>query len=235
MAITFFGVSSVPTDNGSNNTTATTITPPSSMSLGDLVVVHCTQRGTATWSVGVTGGQTWNSLGANNATTNVNEETFWARYNGTWGANPRFDSTAGTNTTVVMVVFRPTDNTYFWGANNIADNNVSGTTTVGISGVTTINPSTITLAIWSSTDDNTWGTLNGSGWSKTGLDAQYRNLSGQDSSSTFAYYIATSIVSVPSVTQTQLTLGADATATRRITFYEYIPSSVKSTFFAFFN
>jgi hypothetical protein len=76
------------------------------------------------------------------------------------------------------------------------------------------------LASWSSADDNTWGTLTGTNWVKTSLSNQYRNLAGNDSSSTFAYQLQTTAAPTNNVSQTQLTVGNDATAWRRITFYE---------------
>ena len=217
---TFFGVTSVPADNGSNTTTTITLTPPASMVTNDLVVVHLTQRGTATFSVGINGGQTWNSIGRNNGTANVALETFWATYNGTWAANPRFDFSAGTNTTAVMIVFRPDDNTKTWATEQIATTNAAAAATITVTGVTPNFAPNVTLASWSSADDNTWGTLTGTNWVKTSLSNQYRNLAGQDSSSTFAYQLQSVAAGTNNVSQTQLTLGNDATAWRRITFYE---------------
>lgn len=218
---TFHGVTSVPTDNGSNSTTTITLTPPASMVTGDLVVVTLTQRGTATFSVGVTGGQTWTSVGRDVGTSNVALETYWARYNGTWAANPRFDFSAGTNTSATMIVFRPDDNTKVWATEQIATNNTAGGT-VSISSINTNFAPNVTLASWSSADDNTWGSLTGLGWEKTSLSNQYRNLAGNDSSSTFAYLFQSSPSSTLAVTQTQATLGPDNTTTRRITFYETV-------------
>ena len=217
---TFFGVTSVPADNGSNNTTTITLTPPASMVTNDLVVVHLTQRGSATFSVGVTGGQTWTPIGRDVGTTNVALETFWATYNGTWAANPRFDFSAGTNTTAVMIVFRPDDNTKVWATEQIQTVNAAAAATITVTGVTPNFDSNVTLAIWSTADDNTWGTLTGANWVKTSLSAQYRNLAGQDSSSTFAYQLQSVAAGTNNVSQTQLTLGNDATTWRRITFYE---------------
>lgn len=216
---TFHGVTSVPADNGTNATTTITLTPPASMVTGDLVVVTLTQRGTATFSVGVTGGQTWTSIGRDVGTTNVALETYWARYNGTWAANPRFDFSAGTNTTAVMIVFRPDDNTKVWATEQIATNNTVGGT-VSISNVNTTFAPNVTFASWSSADDNTWGSLTGTGWVKTSLSAQYRNLAGSDASSTFAYQFQSTPAATNQVSQTQATLGLDDTVTRRITFYE---------------
>lgn len=217
---TFFGVTSTPADNGTNATTTITLTPPASMLENDLVVVHLTQRGTATFSVGITGGQTWNSIGRDAGTTNVALETFWATYNGTWAANPRFDFSAGTNTTAVMIVFRPDDNTKVWATEQIQTTNAAAAATITVTGITPNFAPNVTLAIWSTADDNTWGTLTGTNWVKTSLSNQYRNLAGNDSSSTFAYQLQSTAAATNNVSQTQLTVGNDATTWRRITFYE---------------
>jgi hypothetical protein len=217
---TYFGSTSVPADNGTNATTTITLTPPASMVTGDLVVVTLTQRGTATFSVGIDGGQSWNSIGRNVGTANVALETYWATYNGTWSANPRFDFSAGTNTTGVMIVFRPDDNTKVWATEQIATTNAAAAATITVTGVTPANAPNVTLASWNSADDNTWGTLTGTNWVKTSLSAQYRNLAGSDASSTFAYQLQATAAATNNVSQTQLTLGNDATAWRRITFYE---------------
>lgn len=217
---TFFGVTSTPADNGTNATTTITLTPPASMVTNDLVVVTLTQRGTATFSIGIDGGQTWTSIGRNVGTANVALETYWATYNGTWAANPRFDFSAGTNTTAVMVVFRPDDNTKVWATEQIATTNAAAAATITVTGVTPNFNSNVTVASWHTADDNTWGTLTGTGWEKTSLSAQYRNLAGSDSSTTIAYQLQTTAAATNNVSQTQLTLGNDATAWRRITFYE---------------
>jgi hypothetical protein len=190
------------------------------MVTNDLVVVHLTQRGSATFSVGIDGGQTWTPIGRDVGTANVALQTFWATYNGTWAANPRFDFSAGTNTTAVMIVFRPDDNTKVWATEQIQTVNAAAAATITVTGVTPNFDSNVTLAIWSTADDNTWGTLTGANWVKTSLSAQYRNLAGQDSSSTFAYQLQSVAAGTNNVSQTQLTLGNDATTWRRITFYE---------------
>jgi hypothetical protein len=221
----FFGATSVPVDGASatNATTTITLTPPTSMLTGDLVIVYLQQRGTATFSVGITGGQTWNSIGRNVGTANVANDVYWARYNGTWSANPRFDFSAGTNTTAVMLVFRPDDAAKDWAFENVQSQNASAAATITVTGYETFNDSTVTVASWMTADDNTWGTLTGTGWSKTSLSAQYRNTAGTDASATFAYNTQSASAVLPSVSQTQLTLGNDATLWRRITWYEAEP------------
>lgn len=217
---TFFGVTSVPTDNGSNATTTITLTPPSSMVSGDLVVVYCQQRGAIGWTIGLDGGQSWTAIGNANVTTNVSMNTFWATFNGTWSSNPRFDNAGGTNTTAVMVVFRPADNTKVWATEQIQTTAAAAAATITVTGVTPANNENVTIASWHTADDNTWGTLTGTNWTKTGLGNQYRNLSGQDSSMTLAYQLQTTAAATNNVSQTQLTVGNDATTWRRITFYE---------------
>lgn len=220
---TFFGATSVPTDNGTNATSTITFTPPANMVVGDLVLVYLTQRGTATFTVGVTGGQIWDSVGRNVGTANVALETFWTRYNGTWAANPRFDFSAATNTSGIMIVFRPDDNTKDWVIDQPLTTNAAAATTQTISGLTpSVGPS-VTVASFHTADDNTWGNLSGTGWDRTSLSAQYRNLAGNDSSSAFAYFLQSTVAPIPNVSLTQLTLGGDATAERRVTFYEAEP------------
>lgn len=221
---TFFGVTSVPVDGAAatNATTTITLTPPASMVTNDLVVVYLTQRGTATFSVGITGGQTWTSIGRDVGTANVALETFWATYNGTWSANPRFDFSAGTNTTAVMVVFRPDDNSKIWATEQIATTNAAAAATITVTGITPNFAPNVTIASWHTADDNTWGTLTGTGWSQTSLSAQYRNTAGTDSSTALAYRLQSTVAATNNVSLTQLTLGNDATTWRRITFYEQV-------------
>lgn len=222
---TFFGVSAVPVDGTAavNATTTITITPPASMLAGDLVVVYTQQRGNTAWTNGVTGGQSWTNVGNATATTNVSTSTFWATFNGTWAANPRFDNAGGTCTSAVMVVFRPADNTKVWATEQIATTAAAAAATITVTGITPANGQNVTIASWHTADDNTWGTLTGTNWTKGTLSAQYRNTSGTDQSMTLAYQLQTTAAATNNVAQTQLTLGNDATTWRRITFYEAEP------------
>lgn len=219
---TFFGAVSVPVDGAAaaNATTTITLTPPASMVEGDLVVVYLQQRGTATFSVGNTGGQSWNNIGRAAVTANIALETFWTRYNGTWGANPSFNFSAGTCTSAIMLVFRPDNPESLWFTEQVATTNAAAAATITVTGVTPANPNNVTIASWMTADDNTWGTLTGANWTKGTLSAQYRNTSGTDQSATFAYQLQSTPAATNNVAQTQLTLGNDATAWRRITFYE---------------
>jgi hypothetical protein len=190
------------------------------MTVGDLVFVTCRQRGTATFSVGVTGGQTWNTLTRGTQSTTTAVQSFWARYNGTWDADPRFDFSAGTNTSAQMMVFRPSDTAKLWAIDTAHSiSTFAAAATITITGHTRTNSSCVTIASWHTADDNTWGTLSGTGWAKTNLSAQYRNTSGSDGSCTFAYNIGSGATN--NVSQTQLTLGNDAGVYQIVSFYEY--------------
>lgn len=197
---------------------------------GDLVYVSVRYRAsTATITVSNAGGQDWQSTTQYN-TTNIRARVFWCRFNGTWSANPVFTVTSGTNNIdAQMLVFRPTAATYTWTLEaqvNDSPYSAPGSPfTVTVTGRNTTAASTVSIASWHSVDDNTWGTLSGTGWSKTSLGAQYRNNDTADNSSTFAYNIRTSAGAVANVAQNQATLGGDAGSTGLFTFAETLVST----------
>lgn len=220
--------SGVPVDSAvATNATATiTITPPTNMRQGDLVVVKCQSRNANTWTNGVTGGQTWNTLAAVNS-GNINLNVFWCVFNGTWGASPRFDSTSSTCTSATMHVFRGRTIDERWeldanrseinGASNVFQYPNSGNGAGGGSG----NPAfgqqgrfyaeLLTIA---TDDDNTFTFTpgsTGSGRARFASDwAQWRNTSGSDQSMGIACSIQPNGVSTPSPTGwTEATLGND--------------------------
>lgn len=224
-AWTFFGVTSSPADNGTSTATTITLTPPGSMTAGDLVYVVQWQRGTATFSIGVTGGQLWNSLTRHTDGSVLSTQAHWARFDGSWAANPRFDFSAGTNTNALMLVFRPTSTSKLL-AVDVAQATASfaaGSTpfTKTITGHTRTKSSCVTIGVWISTDDNSWGSLSGSGWSQTSLTAQYRNTSGSDMSLAAAYNIGSGATN--NVSLNQSVNGGDAGRTAIVSFYEYDP------------
>jgi hypothetical protein len=230
-APTFFGVATNPADNGTlaEPQTAVVITPPASMQTGDLcIAIAYMMAGTAYPGLNATGGQTWNT-----DTTNFQfqgstayHKIWWARFNGTWSTNPSwsFASQAGTQAVgVQMLVFRPDSTSKLWYvANEPSWSSFTAPTTpftITIPGTDLIKTDTVTLARWYSDDDNTYGSLSGANWSKTGLAAQYRNLAGSDNSVSFAYQLNGAPVSTGDVSQNQATLGGDAGAILSLTFY----------------
>lgn len=223
-AQTFIGVSSTPADNGAQpGPGPVAVAPPAGTAAGDLVIIYAHYRssfGSISLSMSALGGQTW----TNETTDKGNSQTFnvfWCRFNGTWSGNPSVAVSSGSNAlTVVMYVFRPTSATKFWGVHVAAANSSSSATTNTITGYATTVPNTVTMAFWCNTSSTgaTWTGLNGAGWSKTGLSAQYRNTSGTDQSNTSAYNIQSAAAIISDVSQTQ----AAGTSTRRsiLTWYE---------------
>ena len=219
---TFFGVSSNPADNGSLSTNTVTITPPASMQAGDLVVIYAHYRNTgATLTVSTTGGQSWTTENSNSGGTQTTR-IFWCEFNGTWGANPVI-SGGGSSLplSAIMYVYRPSNSANAWGVHVAQSNSSVTNTAVSITGLTTTVPNTVTMAFWGSPASNTWGTLTGAGWSKTGLSNQYRNTAGSGQSHTAAYNIRATAGAVANVSQTQT--SSQSTRTSIICWYEYAP------------
>ena len=205
--ITYFGSASTPNDGGSNTTATnpTAVAPPGGMLAGDLVLMIAQVRYTSgTLAISNTGGQTWTRL-------------FWCIYNGTWSANPSVSfSAAGTYAfTVVMHVFRPSNTSSAWVV-DVAQVSSSYAApgppyTVQNPSINTIRDADLVLAVWASTDDNTWGALT-AGWYTPGSD-QYRNNppgAGNDQSQTHAYRIMAPAGATGIFSKNQLTLGGDA-------------------------
>lgn len=219
MPISFFGISAVPADNGTNATATITVTPPTSMVQGDLVVVFLQNRAFANFSVGVTGGQTWNFVSREPGGAET-IGTYWATFNGTWSANPRFDFSQTTNTSAYMLVFRANSTASTWAIENYSANYQTSNTAKTQTGVTPTGNSNVTVVAFLSIDDNTWGTLTGTNWTQTGIAAQYRNLAGSDTSAAFAYQIQSTAAFTNDVSLTQLTLGPDEAIIPLMTFVE---------------
>jgi len=192
------------------------------MLVGDLAVMIAQNRSGTVGNVRISepGGQGWSftqelvdatgGLGSGGVATALVARVFWTTFNGTWGANPSVTLTNADTTTaltVVMMVFRPTSGTKFWvgdvgpNYNNFAAPSSPFTET--ITGITTVAPSTVTIGLWAASAANTWGTLSGSGWSKTSLSAQYRNTSGSGQSLSLAYNIRTTAGAVANVSQNE--------------------------------
>jgi trimeric autotransporter adhesin len=223
---TFIGMSSNPADNGTLGGPTVAVTPPGLMFPGDLVVMYAHYRGTGvTLSVSTTGGQSWTTETAPAGGGNQTFAVFWCRYNGTWGANPAVTVSGGGTLalSVVMYVYRPTTGSNSWAIHRAATNGspTAAAVTITSFGSTTV-PNTVTMAFWSSALANTWGTLAGAGWSKTGFTApQYRNLQGTDQSHTAAYNIRATAGAVANVSQTQSV--STSTRTSIISWYELPP------------
>jgi hypothetical protein len=251
MAITFIGASSTPTDGGSNTAISGTITYPAGIQNGDLVFMYLLYRGT-----GVQNSAGFNTHGVRkianlgDGSQPTSYSPAWFIYNSTFNTGSsflfQFSAAAGggsTNTTMVLLVFRPTSTLYTFVPYIAKSSGLSqeiyldmvfnGTTTTSMTAKSGVPVNSVVIATWNTADDNTWGTLTGTGWSKTGLANQYRNIGGSDSSITFAYYFTATgtfgqTTSVPAVSQTQLTLGADQTQANQFLFTEVLITDLQN-------
>lgn len=232
MAITYIASTQRPDDSNAQagSVSSNLLLATAGATTGDLVVVIAQYRGNATIQVGSeTGGMTWNSLTQFNDTGNLCAvRIFWCRWDSAIynGNNPNFEVVSGSGSiafTTVGHIFRPTTSSNTWAVDNtLASTAYSAPSTpftVTRTGVTTTQASTVAIASWFSEDDNTWGSLSGTGWSVLG-DAQYRNTTGSDMSASFAYKVQTSSGATNNVSKNQATFGGDAGVTAILSFYE---------------
>lgn len=225
-AITYVNSASNPADNGTLDGTVVAVTPPGGMQTGDLVILVANAREAGqALAISNAGGQTWTSETAN--TTTTTQRIFWARYNGTWGANPSVSFPAAANaTTVVMHVFRPTSIFHGWAIDvALTNSNFASPPNprdVTIGGITTVTNGALVLATWATADDNTWG-LQTAGWSNAG-NAQYRNRDGADASQSSAYMIMPVAGATGDVVNRQTANGGDAGNSAIIAFREVAPT-----------
>jgi hypothetical protein len=223
--ITFFGVSTNPSDNGTSSATTISVTPPGSMQAGDLVVVFLVQRGTATITQNATGGQTWTALAAAYTVPNTGNtlrlRAFWCEYDGTWTADPSWDFTAGNATQAQMLVFRPSSPSITWAVDTGIANASMTASPYTITGYTPANNNNVTIAQFSTNSAVTWGGLSGTNWTKSGLADQYRveNAGATDLSTSYAYQIQGIKQATNDVSQTQ-TGGPVNSGSSIVTFYE---------------
>ena len=223
MAITYFGSTSTPVDNGTNTANPTIVTPPANMQDNDFVIIiACSANTSGTLSISETGGQAWTALTKQNTSLNITN-VFWCDFNGTWTANPSITMAGTSNNIVVMHVFRD-DGPGHWNP-DIAE--VSGTYaapsnpyTVTINGITTQTPNAVAIAIWTSKDDNTWSDASGGSWANLG-ETQYRNTSGSyDQSVTAAYVVMPTAGATGDVSKNQTKFGGDAGNKYIIAFFD---------------
>lgn len=230
-AITYVGSASNPADGNSLDSTTVAVAPPGSMQVGDLVIlVSNTRESGMAMAISATGGQTWTAQTAN--TTTVSQAIFWARYNGTWSANPSVSFPSNANgTTVVMHVFRPTSSANTW-ALDVAQTNASFSSpsnpyNVQVNGITTQTNGALVFATWASSDNNVWG-LQTAGWTNAG-GTQYRNRDGSDCSQSAAYMIMATAGGSGNVINRQTSRGGDAGNSSILAFKEVPPVTTLAT------
>jgi len=242
VAISLVGTASYPSDNETQiGPTAVIDKDTGLLSLaqkGDLVQFWCQYRAVA--DTGTNGqlqpneyaGQNWNvERGATGS--NHHCRLIWAQLDKDWTADPsisHFVSGAVSGAlpiSVVVSVWRPSNKK----KRIVVCNGVlRGTFAAGsdpftktITSLTPRKDSSLTMAVWSTADDNTWGSLSGTNWTQAGFNAQYRNASGSQMSMAIAYQIQTSAAATNDVSLNQATEGGDAGLTQIMTFAEIDP------------
>ena len=232
MAITLFGSASTPTDNNSSADDHTIVTPPGSMAIGDLVFMTAVSiTDSVTPVISEAGGQTWTSLTVRNQTSN-SARSFWCVFNGTWSADPSVVFGATTGNTARMLVFRPSGGVSSLWEVDVAESSglyaaPGSPYAVTITGITTKHDGALVIAGWTSSDNNTWGSLT-AGW--TALSpTQVRNLAGSDSSMTHAWMIDAVAGATGNVSQTQTAYEPDAGTYIIMSFHE-IAQAVRANY-----
>jgi hypothetical protein len=226
MAISLFGSASTPSDNGTNTTQITAVTPPGSMTAGMLVWMTATNHASSgTVAISEAGGQTWTSLTQRNA-TRCRMRNFWCIFNGTWSANPSVDCGGTTNNIVRLLAFQGDYGTQTGWAVDASESSATYTApttpfTVTIPSITTATDGALVIATWTSVDDNSWSSLSGSTHTYTALTpAQVRNTSGTyDGSQSHAWMIDSTAGATGTISQNQ-SLGGDAGAYCHIAFVQ---------------
>lgn len=171
----YFGVASAPADQGAQQCSASpvTITPPASMSAGDLVVVvsyvNYDDAGSAL-TVSNNGGQSWSTLATLDSLANQTAKVFWCEFDGTWDTNPAFATSVGTVNafTVLMIVFRPNSAAFTWGVDVAATDATASWSafpyTTTVTGITTQTNYAVALCMLFQRDDNSVSSFE-AGWS----------------------------------------------------------------------
>jgi hypothetical protein len=189
-AQTYFASTSTPDDNGTNATSVVSVAPPGSMLAGDLVILVCQARAnSASITINTDGGQTWIASGMAIIGVGITTQIFWARFDGTWAADPSVFFSSAVCTSVAMHVFRP-DNaaSTWWFDQDGAWSTYAAPTSpflVSQTGQTTVDNDVVALAVLGSQDDNTWANATAN-WIIAG-SAQYRNLAQNDMSFVVGY------------------------------------------------
>lgn len=235
-APTFHGIVTDPADTPGSLTepqTNLTLTPVASMQAGDLCIIRWyNENGSAGDGLGFgsgDGGQTWttdNTSGSYSYSgTAAGHKIAWCTFNGSWGTlNWNAPSKSGTRGCgVQMIVFRPDSTSKVWQLDTSASWNGFSAPSgppydVTVTGITPSHSDSVTLVGICSDDDNSYS-FSGSGFSTTGLGAQYRNQGGSDLATSYAYALQGSATATGNATFTQSALGPDAGSTFIIAFY----------------
>jgi len=226
MPITYVTQSSNPIDNASLDVTLAGLNPPTSLQSGDLLVWIAWSRVAGnTYTIANDGGQAWNVVEPSGSTTSMSHRVQWARFNGTWVGSPSMSFGTNTNSSLQLLVFRPSTGSNYWQVSGSMSGSTftAVTTGIGVTGYTSSYSSSVVIAGWNSIDDNSWLVTGSASWTTGGLAAQYRNNGSADSSMAYAYCIISQStqINIPLVQNRQVLLGGDAGRSFRVAFYGF--------------
>ena len=225
--LAYFGSAAYPGDGAVGAATSPSVTPPTGIPTGSLVILIGLIRTIDVIPViNVTGGQTWNALNTI-TTTDITARVFWCQFNGTWTANPSINLGAAICNTVVMHVFSPNLSEDIFSINQVqVELDFGDISSYVVTGQTTIGSDpTITVAGVMCSTSSTFST-SGTDWATTGLE-QYRNYAGSDTSCSFAHKIQFVAGATGDVTKTLVTNGPEPGTSFIVSFATgYIPALV---------
>jgi hypothetical protein len=217
---------STPADNSGNALTTCTIntTDITNESDGDLMVLVAFARSTSSsLSVTTAGGVTWTAYAGatHTVTTTLSIRVFWSLVDADGLTGNLVVTDAGSGVLTVgcgVAVFRASTGTVAQDVALALDNDDAAASPVTVAAATTNVANTLAIAIWASSDDNTWNSLT-AGWSNpTNMTGQTRNNDATDSSLSMAYTTVVSAGSTGTVSNTQATVGPDTTIHGMVVF-----------------
>lgn len=204
-----------------------TVVPPLGMREGDLIYLTCQIQNAASGNMTISnaGGQTWNGTATEATGNDQSLKGFWARFNGTWSANPSVASAALSGTQPFSVqahVVRPPNSGFRW-VENVA---FAGATyaapsspfTVTITGQTTTLPDAVTFATFCAADDVEWNSNSQGSLMAYRQNIELRNLAGGDQSISTLLKLMPAVGATGNFSFNQFTNGPDAGVTGIVSF-----------------
>jgi hypothetical protein len=213
--------------------TSVVITPPTAMSLGDLVVILgiVDDAFTPVLSIAQSGGQTWIPIGVTQYGIGVAVQRWWCRFNGAWsGPLEIAQNSVIAVMTGAMFVWRPSDQGVGW----VADSNLSTFPSdasapfdLTISSQAVRENSEVCLAEWHG-DFITAMALQTAGWANPASEDQWRNDTvGGDIILSAAYKIQNAGVSGAVSNRALDAAGTITQGASYMSFYELIRDTVQ--------